>query len=134
MGDLTEFGLRGLPSMSARTRPAGFPPFLQTIFDAAAASLTRPLVGISTDGNVRPGLFPLHATGVPAAPILDAARGFLAALDTAQRAKVVLDTEADEHRIHSIIRTPNGGDYGTDLLRQHHERFDHSGGRHVRRR
>jgi hypothetical protein len=38
------------------------------------------------------------------------------------------------HHIHSIIRTPNGGDYGTDLLRQHHERFDHSSGRHVRRR
>jgi hypothetical protein len=38
------------------------------------------------------------------------------------------------HHIHSIIRTPNGGDYGADLLRQHHDRFDHSSGRHARRR
>ena len=37
------------------------------------------------------------------------------------------------HHIHTIIRTPNGGDYGADLLRQHHERFDHSRGRHVAR-
>jgi hypothetical protein len=38
------------------------------------------------------------------------------------------------HHIHTIIRTPNGGEYGTDLLRQHHERFDHSSGRHVPKR
>jgi hypothetical protein len=24
--------------------------------------------------------------------------------------------------IHTVVRTPNGGDYGVDLLRQHHER------------
>jgi hypothetical protein len=34
------------------------------------------------------------------------------------------------NHIHSIIRTPNGGDYGVDLLRQHYERFDHSSGEH----
>jgi hypothetical protein len=37
------------------------------------------------------------------------------------------------HHVHTVVRTPNGGDYGTDLLRQHHERFDHSHGRHVAR-
>ncbi|HTO51209.1 MAG TPA: DUF3500 domain-containing protein [Burkholderiales bacterium] len=99
MKDWTELGLRGLPSMSARTRPAGFPPFLQDMFDAAAAALTQPLVGISCDGSVRPGLFPLRATGVATAPILDAAQSFLAALDAKQRAKVVLGAEADERRL-----------------------------------
>ncbi len=99
MKDWTELGLRGLPSMSARTRPAAFPPFLQDMFDAATAALAQPLVGISSDGNVRPGLFPLRATGVTTAPILDAAQNFLAALDATQRAKVVLDTEADERRL-----------------------------------
>ena len=98
MTDWTELGLRGLPSLSARTRPAAFPPFLQPMFDAAAAALARPLVGISSDGNVRPGLFPLRATGVATAPILDAAQNFLAALDATQRTKVVLDTEAIERR------------------------------------
>ena len=35
-----------------------------------------------------------------------------------------------QNHIHSILRTPNGGDYGADLLRQHYERFDHSDGHH----
>ncbi len=44
---------------------------------------------------------------------------------------VVFDNKApSRHHVHSLIRTPNGGDYGVDLLRQHHERFDHSHGRH----
>ena len=29
------------------------------------------------------------------------------------------------HHIHTVVRTPNGGDYGHDLLRQHHARFAH---------
>ena len=38
------------------------------------------------------------------------------------------------HHVHTLMRTPNGGDYGTDLLRQHHEQFDHSHGDHRPRR
>ena len=34
------------------------------------------------------------------------------------------------NHIHTLIRTPNGGDYGHDLLRQHYEQFDHSSGYH----
>jgi hypothetical protein len=30
--------------------------------------------------------------------------------------------------IHTVVRTPNGGDYGADLLRQHHERHHRYGG------
>ena len=37
------------------------------------------------------------------------------------------------NHIHTIVRTPNGGDYGVDLLRQHHEQFDHRTGTHVAR-
>jgi hypothetical protein len=29
-----------------------------------------------------------------------------------------------EH-IHAVVRTPNGNDYGKDLLRQHYERHPH---------
>lgn len=28
--------------------------------------------------------------------------------------------------IHTVVRTPNGNDYGKDLLRQHHQQHDHS--------
>ena len=27
--------------------------------------------------------------------------------------------------IHAVVRTPNGNDYGKDLLRQHHEQHPH---------
>jgi hypothetical protein len=40
---------------------------------------------------------------------------------------VVFDNEEPtHHHIHTILRTPNGGDYGTDLLARHHAEFDHS--------
>jgi len=39
--------------------------------------------------------------------------------------------EPSRHHIHTVVRTPNGNDYGKDLLRQHRERFDHAhGGSH----
>jgi hypothetical protein len=42
---------------------------------------------------------------------------------------VVFDNdEPSRHHVHTVVRTPNGGDYGADLLRQHYERVDH--GRH----
>ena len=37
------------------------------------------------------------------------------------------------NHIHTVVRTPNGNDYGKDLLRQHHEEFEHVNGRHLRR-
>jgi fructose-1,6-bisphosphatase/inositol monophosphatase family enzyme len=44
---------------------------------------------------------------------------------------VVFDNEVPtRHHVHTVVRTPNGGDYGADLLRQHHEQFDHRDGRH----
>jgi hypothetical protein len=44
---------------------------------------------------------------------------------------VAFDNDApSRHHIHTILRTPNGGDYGTDLLARHHAEFDHSHGDH----
>jgi hypothetical protein len=40
---------------------------------------------------------------------------------------IVFDSDAPSRtHIHTVVRTPNGNDYGRDLLRQHHEQFDHS--------
>jgi hypothetical protein len=39
-------------------------------------------------------------------------------------APVRTDVPTREH-IHTVVRTPNGNDYGKDLLRQHHERHSH---------
>ncbi len=34
--------------------------------------------------------------------------------------------EPSRNHIHTVVRTPNGNDYGKDLLRQHYEQFNHS--------
>lgn len=33
----------------------------------------------------------------------------------------------------TVVRTPNGNDYGRDLLRQHHAQFDHARADHHHR-
>jgi hypothetical protein len=39
---------------------------------------------------------------------------------------VVFDNdEPSRHHVHTVVRTPNGNDYGIDLLRQHYEESDH---------
>ena len=44
---------------------------------------------------------------------------------------IALDSdEPTRDHIHTVVRTPNGNDYGKDLLRQHYERFDHARGTH----
>ena len=48
-----------------------------------------------------------------------------------QRGIVFDNDEPSRNHIHTVIRTPNGNDYGHDLLRQHHERFDHTRGGHA---
>ena len=96
--DWTEFGLRGLPSMSGRTQMTAVPPLLQPLVDAIQASLAQPVRGITTDGNVVSGLFQLHATGVSTAPIVEAAERLLGTLDEKERAKVSFDLDAIERR------------------------------------
>jgi hypothetical protein len=39
---------------------------------------------------------------------------------------VYANDEPTRDHIHTIVRTPNGNDYGKDLLRQHYARHDHS--------
>ena len=44
------------------------------------------------------------------------------------QAGVMFDNDVPSRRhIHTVVRTPNGNDYGTDLLRQHHRRFHRAG-------
>jgi hypothetical protein len=48
-----------------------------------------------------------------------------------QRGIVFDNDRPSRHHIHTVVRTPNGNDYGKDLLRQHHEQFDHARGGHA---
>jgi hypothetical protein len=47
-----------------------------------------------------------------------------------QRGIALDNDQPSRDHIHTVVRTPNGNDYGKDLLRQHYERFDHSRGAH----
>jgi len=50
-----------------------------------------------------------------------------------QRGIALANDEPSRDHIHTVVRTPNGNDYGRDLLRQHHERFDHARADHHHR-
>jgi hypothetical protein len=45
-----------------------------------------------------------------------------------QRGIALDNDEPSRDHIHTVVRTPNGNDYGKDLLRQHYERFAHARG------
>ena len=50
-----------------------------------------------------------------------------------QRGIVFDNDAASRQHIHTVVRTPNGNDYGRDLLRQHHEQVDHGRADHRHR-
>jgi len=60
--------------------------------------LSEPFRGITTDGTIRPGLFPIRATGVSTDPIRVAASQFLAGLTAEQRTKATFPVDSDQWR------------------------------------
>ena len=94
----TEFGFRGLPSMSSRERVTEMPPLLHDLIEPRRKLLADPLSGVRAGDGLQPGLYPLRATGVSTRPILDAALAFLDALDVTQRDRLCFPIDADEWR------------------------------------
>jgi hypothetical protein len=60
--------------------------------------LAEPFKGITTDGTVLPNLFATRSTGVSTAPVVAAARTFLAALSEPQRTKTLYAVDDPEWR------------------------------------
>ena len=60
--------------------------------------LAEPFKGVTTDGKVRAGLFPVTSTGVTTEPVRKAAEAFLAGLSAEQRRKSTFGIEDDEWR------------------------------------
>jgi hypothetical protein len=94
-GEAAHFGLRERPATPA-VRPFDLPPRMQPMLDRAKAGLAEPFHGIAGGGAVVPGLFAIEKTGVSLAPIVEAARSFLATLTSEQRRTVsfAIDDEA----------------------------------------
>jgi hypothetical protein len=66
--------------------------------EAEERGLAEPFKGVTTDGKVLSGLFPVRSTGVSTAPVQKAAEGFLATLTPEQRKKTVFPVEDAEWR------------------------------------
>ena len=94
----TDFGVGQLPSFSARKK-VEFPPPIEALVDERTGAVRQPLQGLTSDGTVRAGLFPLRWTGVSTAPITDAASDFLGALSAEQRQRAVFPLDAEERRM-----------------------------------
>jgi hypothetical protein len=79
------------------------PDNLQGMRAAALAAAGTPLVGVTTDGKLVPGLFPIEPTGISTQPITDAASAFLASLPDDVRRVAQLPIDATEWRTWSNI-------------------------------
>jgi hypothetical protein len=66
--------------------------------EAERRGLAEPFKGITSDGNLVEGLFPIKPTGVSTAPVRQAAEKFLASLAAEQRAKVLFPADDAEWR------------------------------------
>ncbi|WP_432828001.1 DUF3500 domain-containing protein [Dactylosporangium sp. CA-092794] len=78
---------------------------------AALRHYRDPFVGVTTDGVVAEGLYRLAGTGASAKPAVDAARGFLAALEQHQRLVAQLPMDSPDWRLWTNafpVWTPKG--------------------------
>ena len=66
--------------------------------EAERAGLAQPFRGVTTNGQVQPGLFAIRSTGVSTEPVRAAAAAFLSSLSPAQRLKTVFPADDDEWR------------------------------------
>ena len=66
--------------------------------DFEAKGLAEPFKGLTTNGQVAPGLFPIQSTGVSTEPVRNAAERFLSSLTAEQRARTLFPIDAPEWR------------------------------------
>jgi hypothetical protein len=98
------------PSRPLFTR-GGPPNYVQNSLAAAA----EPFKGITVDGTVIPGLYPIQKTGVSTQSIREAAHDFLGSLTPGQRAKTLFPVDTVEWRKWSNIH-PTLMRHGTPLF------------------
>jgi hypothetical protein len=101
--ELSELRPRPRPPMISGREPFPVPERLQWYVDRARAALAEPFVGVTTDGQVVPGLFRIEPSGVSAQPLLDAALSWLGSLTNEQRSAACFPIDSSEWRAWSNI-------------------------------
>jgi len=76
---------------------------LQDLFASWRKSLEENFVGMTANGQVREGLFPIRKTGASTQPVIDAAKAFLASLDAKRRASASFPVDSEVWRHWSNI-------------------------------
>jgi hypothetical protein len=84
--------------LSAQSGPDMAERFRQMSAEAEKKGLAEPFKGITTNGTVETGLFPLYATGVSTEPVRVAAERFLASLTKEQRDRAMFAIDDPEWR------------------------------------
>jgi hypothetical protein len=84
--------------LTARTPQVNPPERIQAMLDNAERLIAQPFKGLTTDGNVVTGLFPIEKTGVSTAPLKAAAEAFLATLSDEQRETVAFEIDSEQWR------------------------------------
>src|SRR5688572_8162931 len=86
------------PAVDAQGRSGGslMDRFRQMSTQAEAQGLAEPFKGITTNGQVQPGLYTVRSTGVSTAAVRTAADAFLAALTPEQRTRTLFPVDDAE--------------------------------------
>src|SRR5215831_18650915 len=95
---MPSFGVRQRNPIPARHLPSPLPEMIVQTLARADAEMATPFKGMTTNGSVVPGLFPLRSTGVSTQPITEAASELLRQLDADQRRLASFALEDDAWR------------------------------------
>src|SRR5215204_2297347 len=90
--------LRNRTPVSARTPAPDIGERFGRMRETGERSVAEPFTGITTDGTVIPGLFPIQTTGVSTEPIRRAAIEFLDVLTSEQRQQASFEVSSDAWR------------------------------------
>src|SRR5437868_9602405 len=91
-------GLRKRSPVSARAPAPDVGERFGRMRENSERLLREPFKGVTTDGNIVSGLYPLTSTGVSTEPIRRAAAEFLGVLDSHQRQQACFDISSDAWR------------------------------------
>lgn len=115
-------GLSGVTGAQAPSPSERAAQFAQRSKEFEKNGLAEPFKGVTADGTVVPGLYAVRSTGVSTAPVVTAAKTFLAALSEGQRAKTQFAVDDPEWRKwmnqHFYVRQGVGFDEMSEAQRE----------------